>query len=106
MRGTKPRNFGSQVRSIEDRFNEWVDTPTGREIYREFGRVAKKLKKAGHRRYSHCAIVEVIRYHRVVESNMSDVHISNDFRSRLVRKFLRENPDFEGFFTLRELQTA
>lgn len=72
------------------------------EVYVEFVRMARKARQRGFRKYSARTIVAVIRWHCDVNPNRDGGFKINDhYSSRYVRKLLREDPSFTGFFELR-----
>lgn len=91
-------------------FDEWIGTEQGRAIYRYFKHFTFRLAHAGFKHYSARAICQRIRWHYDVEkrplvAGESDYKVNNNYTPYLARKFMDENPQFEGFFELRELKS-
>jgi hypothetical protein len=93
-----------ECRTIDERFQEWLKV--NGHVYREFVRVARQLRDAGHKRYSAKGIVEGLRFNRSLATvRVDDYRINNVFTSRLARKLIEEDPSFATFFELRELKS-
>ena len=78
------------------------------EVYRLFCDLAEQMRATGRRRYSARTILHVIRWHRALESDPREdegFKINNNYSSRYARMLITERPEFEGFFSLRELRT-
>jgi hypothetical protein len=93
-------------KSIQRRFEQFDASHP--EIYREFRTIALQLleRKRGH--YGSKAILEVIRYHRILSGKDAKevFKINNNYSSRYARKLISEDARFERFFELRELRSA
>lgn len=88
--------------SIQERFARWL--AKHEDIYAEFRVIAAQLLDAGVRRYGAKAIVEIVRFHRVM-SDKGSVPIDNDFVSRMARKLVAEDARFREFFVMRKLRS-
>jgi hypothetical protein len=75
------------------------------QVYEKFRMICCKLKARGHDRWGAKAIWEVLRYEMALETNApaSGPRLNNNHVSRLARRVLEE-PEFEGFFELRQLR--
>lgn len=91
--------------TIDERFE--IYDRENPEIYAEFCRLARQLRDRGYSHYGAKGIIEVLRYHRAVDSRPEDQYKLNDhFTSRYVRKLIEEDPSFgNGFFELRVLKS-
>ncbi len=78
------------------------------EIYEEFRQIALDLLQRGRSHYGSKAILEVIRYHRILsgKSETEAFKINNNYSSRYARKLVEEDDRFGAFFELRELRSA
>jgi hypothetical protein len=78
------------------------------EIYQEFCHIASNLLQRGRSHYGSKAILEVIRYHRILsgKSETEPFKINNNYSSRYARKLMEEDARFRDFFELRGLHTA
>jgi hypothetical protein len=74
-------------------------------IWTHFHRLAVKIKARGHDRWSAKALIEVLRWELALDTTapVGGPVINNNFTSRMARK-LMEDPEFEGFFQLRQLK--
>ena len=82
---------------IDDRFIEWtVDHP---EAVAAYVRIAKANANRG-KRVGAKAIVESL---RIAEDA---IEINNSYTSRLARYVMREWPELDNYFTVRELRAA
>jgi hypothetical protein len=96
----------TENKSIQTQFERFDQAHP--EIYEEFRVIASDLLRRGRRHYGSKAILEVIRYHRILSGQ--DEHepfkINNNYSSRYARKLIDEDKRFEQFFELRELRSA
>lgn len=75
------------------------------EIYREFCRMVRELRAAGHGHYSAKAIIEVIRFHTDVNrgyEQRGEFKINNNFTALYARKWQAEHPEAASFFATRQ----
>lgn len=75
------------------------------QIWEEFKKYSKKAKDKGFKNYSANGIFEIIRWHTKVSGD-GQYKISNNFRPDYARKMMREFPEFNGFFRVRELKAS
>lgn len=90
-------------KSIQERFDQ-----AHPEMYEEFRAIAQDLLQCRRRYYGSKAILEVIRYHRILsgKSETEPFKINNTYSSRYARKLMDEDGRFSDFFELRELRSA
>lgn len=95
----------AEDRSIQARFERFHrDHPGVYDLFRQF---AGEMKRAGHEHYSADAILHRIRWHHDVNpSRHGGFKINDHFVSRYARLLMASDPEFRGFFELRELKTA
>jgi hypothetical protein len=95
--------FSSRRPTIQERFDRFCEKHP--EIYQEFRQIALSLYARGRTRYGSKAIVEIVRYNRVMsgKDETEPFKIDNDFSSRLARKLAGEDTRFATFFEFREL---
>lgn len=72
-------------------------------VYTEIVRLARQVKKRGHKRYGIKAIFEVIRFHSIMETRGDPFKINNNYAPYYSRMVMNENKDLEGFFQLRSI---
>lgn len=89
--------------TIQERFDKFDrDNPHIYELIKRFAFEA--LRSVKH--YSIRAIFERIRWHLNVETQTDErFRISDNFTSRYVRKLIFQYPEFNDFFTTKELRT-
>lgn len=92
-------------RTIDARFQVFhAEHP---EVYREFVRLAREARASGLPRVGAKLIAEVIRWNRLTSGKDAEgFRINNVFVSRYARLIMEREPDLEGFFETRELQSA
>ena len=73
------------------------------EIWAAFIKFAKQAKARGFKNYSANGIFEIIRWHTAVDGGET-FKISNNYRPDYARKMMKEFPEFEGFFRVKELK--
>ena len=78
------------------------------DVYDELLRVCRVWKRHSSLRWSVDAAYQIIRWERVI-AGLSDPHeaykLNDHYRSRYSRLLMRENPELEGLFKLRELRS-
>lgn len=96
----------NEEKSIQEQFERFDRAHP--EIYKEFCTIARALLQRGRRHYGSKAILEVIRYHRILsgQDENEPFKINNNYSSRYARKLTDEDDGFEQFFELRELRSA
>lgn len=100
----EPEEEPRRKKTIGERFEDMLRLQP--DLYPQFKEIAHQLKNAGQMRYSSKAIIEICRYHRVIQGKDVDGwKINNVFTSRLSRKLIEECPEFDGWFELREIKT-
>ena len=91
--------------TIQERFEEWLDTPDGRHVYAEVIRRAETLRLRGWRHFAIGALWEAIRYDRSVQVGPENGFKLNDhYRSRMARRVMDDDPSLRGFFETRGLR--
>ena len=77
-------------------------------VYQRFRMLAVKLMAKGHTRWGAKGIWEVLRWELAVSTNagVSSPKLNNNFTSRMARRLMQEEPEFEGFFELRRLKSG
>ena len=92
-------------RSIEERFAEFdAQHP---EVYRLFKELAEQLVAAGHRHDSADQIIQVIRWHSLVNpGHDGGFKVSDHFSAMYSRKLVSEDKRFSSFFEFRRRRSA
>lgn len=73
------------------------------EVFREFKRLAFQMKTTGRESYGAQSIVEVLRWHRNIETTGDEFKINNNFVALYARLMIHYHPEFRGFFELRKV---
>jgi hypothetical protein len=78
------------------------------EFYQAFRQIALDLWGRGVQRYGAKAIVEVIRFQRVMQGvvDTDGFRANNVYTSRMARRLMDECPDLSEFFEIRQLKSA
>jgi len=66
---------------------------------------ALQLKRRGWNHYGIKAIVEVVRFHRALETTDPDFKLNNNYSSRYARILMEQEPELKNFFQIRELKS-
>lgn len=91
--------------TIQQRFEEWLETTDGQEVYWLLVKRARRLLRNGWKHYSHKAIIETIRYDRDVKVGPENGYKINDhYSSRLARRAMAQYSYLDGFFEVRTLK--
>lgn len=72
-------------------------------IYQAFEEKAKAAKASGRAKYSHWVIINVMRWEHDMQTTGVEFRISNDHIALYARLFVWRNPEFEGFFDLKQM---
>lgn len=96
--------FGNIDKKLMEKFKKYhKENP---HIYREFKRYALEMKKVRNKS-SAWLIVNRIRWDFDIKSNSDEVwKISNDYIAVYARMLIYNNPEFEGFFTLKAMKPS
>ncbi len=90
---------------IEVRFGKFNEkNPT---VFEQFESIVGGLIKGGKKRISVSAITEYMRCKDLFtkEENPQKIRINNDFRSRMVRKYVMKHPEHLSYFRMRNTRT-
>jgi hypothetical protein len=103
--GGEVMSAGTDEQTIQARFETWIERHP--DVYQEFKRIAESLLAHRRTHYGAKAIMEVLRYHRIVSGadETEPFKINNNYSSRIARKLMDEDERFVGFFETRELKT-
>lgn len=74
-------------------------------VYAEFVRRAKAMRRAGREHYSQWTIVQAIRWHHDLQST-EPFKINNDFIALYARLMIHDHPTFADFFELRAMKAS
>jgi len=88
--------------TLKDKFDAWdAENP---EVYKLFCKFTLQAAARGHKRLSAWMIVNRIRWETSVVTSGNDYKVSNDFIALYARKFMKEHPQYEGFFSLKTMK--
>jgi hypothetical protein len=73
-------------------------------VYKKFKELAFQMKQSGRKRYSAETIINVMRWHTDLVTTGSEFKISNDFRSMYARLLAYHHPEFEDFFSFKDME--
>lgn len=95
-------HFNFEDDGIQARFEAFDrDHP---EVYEKIVSLIRQLQRRGFQRYGIKSLFEQVRWHFRVERGDEEFKLNNNYHSRYARKIIREHPDLDGFFELRELK--
>lgn len=95
----------------------YLNSPAGRKfmafheanpaVYRELVKLARELRKRGHKRGGIKMLWEVVRWRRMLETTNehSGFKLCNNYHSRYARLIMDQEEDLVDFFDTKELKT-
>lgn len=91
--------------TLTDKFNQYhKDNP---QVYELFKRFTFMAIKRGHNRLSAWMIANRIRWETSIETfSVDEYKISNDYIALYARMFMRDHPQYDGFFKTKEMKRA
>lgn len=91
--------------TLTDKFNQYHrDNP---QVYELFKRFTFMAIKRGHNRLSAWMIANRIRWETSIETfSVDEYKISNDYIALYARMFMRDHPEYNGFFKTKEMKRA
>lgn len=72
-------------------------------VFEFFKHFSTQAKKSGMQQFSANAIFERMRWHLNIETIGEPFKLSNNYRAYYARKLMKECPEFEGFFKIKQL---
>lgn len=76
------------------------------QIWTEFKRVCFLAKEKGFTHWSAKGVFEVIRWETQVGDNTTQFKVCNNFTPDYARKMMKEYPEFQGFFKIKQLKAS
>ena len=73
------------------------------QVWSQFKRFAFEAKEKGFNNYSAKGIFELIRWYTGVKGT-GNYKLCNNYTPDYARKMMREHPEFEGFFRVKQLK--
>ena len=89
--------------TIQDKFEEYHRARP--EIMVHLLRLVAEVRGRGFKHYGMKSFWERMRWHFQIEQGDAEFKLNNSYTSRYARKLVEENPELEGFFEMRELQS-
>jgi hypothetical protein len=91
--------------TLTDKFNQYHrDNPQVYELFKYF---TLRAIKRGHNRLSAWMIANRIRWETSIETfSVDEYKISNDYIALYARMFMRDHPEYDGFFKTKEMKRA
>lgn len=91
--------------TLTNKFNQYHrDNP---QVYELFKRFTFMAIKRGHNRLSAWMIANRIRWETSIETfSVDEYKISNDYIALYARMFMRDHPEYDGFFKIKEMKRA
>lgn len=91
--------------TLTDKFNQYHrDNP---QVYELFKRFTFMAIRRGHNRLSAWMIANRIRWETSIETfSVDEYKISNDYIALYARMFMRDHPQYDGFFKTKEMKRA
>lgn len=94
-----------RVLTIQERFDEWMETDDGRKVYAHIRDRALDLRRRGWEHFAVGCLWETARYDSHLRAGPTGGYKLNDhFRSRIARVLMTQEPELDGFFEIRELK--
>lgn len=85
-----------------NRFNDFNEKNP--EVYELFKKFTFQAASRGHKRLSAWMIANRIRWETQIETVNDDYKISNDYIALYSRKFMKDYPQYDGFFQTKEMK--
>jgi hypothetical protein len=98
----KPDLFSRYTPQKRQKFQRWLLTPHGREVYGLFRTFAQKWRAAGHDRCGSDLIINRLRWEVGLKAKYQGYKISNDYSPMLARQLVHDDPSFDGFFVFHD----
>lgn len=89
--------------SIQERFERFHEENPF--VYSSLLDLARHIKNKGYKHYSMDGLMHVARFEIRMQTSDPNFKINNNYSSRYARKMIAEYPEFDGFFSIRELKT-
>ena len=81
----------------------WEFHETNPQVYFLFSRFATEAAQANRGRFGVGAIFERMRWFTTVETRGEEYKLNNNYRAYYGRLWMRNNPEYDGFFSTRTL---
>jgi len=81
------------------KFQSWLQTPHGRQVYKLFRQFAGAWRDAGHDKCGASLIVNRLRWETGIDGRYQGFKISNDHGPMLARQLATDDPSYAPFFT-------
>lgn len=94
-------------RPLQEKYEDWRASEDGQTVYSAVRDAAFRLVQRGFRHYGIAALFEAARYTYSlrVGPDAEGFKVNNNWRSRMARELMANEPGLEGFFELRTLRS-
>ena len=94
--------FFGDDKTIFEKYLEW--DRANPEFYELFKRFTLQLLRAGRNNIGSALIMERIRWETMLRTSGEPFKVNNNYKSIYARRFMRDFPQHEGCFRIRELK--
>jgi hypothetical protein len=95
-------DFFVDDREMFEKYKEW--DARNPQFYPLFCRFANQLIERGHSNIGVALLFERIRWESMIKTDGEPFKLNNNYKSIYARRFMRDFPEHEGCFRLRELK--
>jgi hypothetical protein len=89
--------------TIQERFESFHNANP--HVYVALRNLALQMLGNGVREYGIKGLFEILRWQFALQTKGEPFRLSNDFTSRYARLLVKNNPELDGFFVMRELRS-
>ena len=93
---------GDEMRNLTERFEKW--DAMNPHFYTMFKKFTFEAINKGHTKLSAWLVSNRIRWETTIVTKGEPYKISNDFIALYARKFMKDYPEYEGFFRTKEMK--
>jgi|10_taG_2_1085330.scaffolds.fasta_scaffold121132_1 hypothetical protein len=86
--------------TIDDQFESFH--AANPHVYEAIRLLALRTKRAGRSQYGMAGLFEVLRWTHTIETHGDDFKLNNNYRALYARLLMKNEPELDGFFKLRE----
>lgn len=97
---TRPKVAKSAT--IQERFEAF--NRANPQVYAALQCLAMQMLSSGVRQYGIKGLFEILRWQFALQTKGSPFRLCNDFTSRYARLLVKNNPELDGFFEMRQLR--
>ena len=94
------QSFFGFVSMAEQKFKRFHDLNP--QVFNELVELALKMKRSGRERYGINSLIEVVRWHKNLNTHDDEFKINNNYAPFYSRLIMLKVPELDGFFNVRE----